>query len=60
MKRTCAWCRVIYDDGLRWPKDWPRIPAHKNHGICPVCAPMVEKGIDDLMAEKQRREHDKK
>ena len=55
MKRTCAYCRAVYDDGLPRPPHWEDIPPEKNHGICKGCLPRVEKEIDALL-EKLKRE----
>ena len=54
MKRTCAWCKIIYDDGKRWPKGWPVIPPEKNHGACPKCVPLLEKEVDEFFASKKK------
>ena len=52
MKRTCAYCRNIYDDGKPYPKNCLgdfKDPT-KNHGICPSCVPDVEAETDRYLA----------
>ena len=56
MKRTCSWCRVVYDDGLKppegiRPESIPR--PETNHGICPGCAPKFEAYLEDWLKKQK-------
>jgi hypothetical protein len=62
MKRTCIYCKVIYDDGQPYPRDCQgdfRDPK-KNHGICAICQPTAEAEVDrwllDMKMRKEKKE----
>ena len=53
MKRTCSWCRVVYDDGLKPPAGCKEIPPETNHSICGDCAPKFEAYLEDWLKKQK-------
>jgi len=40
LRRVCAWCKRIAENGMEWEDDRPAASAEPGvtHGICPRCA----------------------